>query len=327
MRSRLLTLSLALLALAVAAPAASAALPGVGNPPPGPTAAEAKLSVAVASGLFDRKTRYVLQGERLLVTGTIRPFVDGQTVEVQLFRAGKLIGHRKVKVKQGQGGGVFKAVLGIRKAAKYSVRAHHEANSQQKGADSIKHSFRAIRPSVHNGENVRLLQIGLRRLGYVAPLTGRFQDGTARAVLAFRKVNRMSHDYTASRTVFRKLFHGAGTYHLRYPKAGTHVEADLSRQVLVLAAKGRAVQIYSVSSGKPSTPTIQGKFSFYRKDFGTNSHGMVDSSYFRGGYAIHGYASVPATYPASHGCIRVPIPDASRIYNSIRLGETIYVYH
>jgi hypothetical protein len=253
--------------------------------------------------------------------------VDGQTVEVQLFRAGKLIGHRSVKVKQGKGGGEFKTVLGIRKAAKYSVRAHHAANSQQKGADSVKHSFRAIRPSARNGENVRLLQIGLRRLGYIAPLTGHFQDGTARAVLAFRKVNRMSHDYTASRTVFRKLFHGAGTYHLRYPKAGTHVEADLSRQVLVLAAKGRAVQIYSVSSGKPSTPTIQGKFSFYRKDFGTNSHGMVDSSYFRGGYAIHGYASVPANYPASHGCTRVPIPDASRIYNSIRLGETIYVYH
>ena len=37
---------------------------------------------------------------------------------------------------------------------------------------------------------------------------------------------------------------------------------------------------------------------------------MVDSNYFIRGYAIHGYAEVP-TYAASHGCLRVPIPDAA----------------
>ena len=41
--------------------------------------------------------------------------------------------------------------------------------------------------------------------------------------------------------------------------------------------------------------------------------GMVDSNYFIRGYAIHGYAEVP-TYAASHGCLRVPIPDAAAIY-------------
>ena len=40
---------------------------------------------------------------------------------------------------------------------------------------------------------------------------------------------------------------------------------------------------------------------------------MVDSNYFIRGYAIHGYAEVP-TYAASHGCLRVPIPDAPAIY-------------
>jgi lipoprotein-anchoring transpeptidase ErfK/SrfK len=52
---------------------------------------------------------------------------------------------------------------------------------------------------------------------------------------------------------------------------------------------------------------------------------MVHSNYFIGGYAIHGYKSVP-TYPASHGCLRVPIPNAKAIDNRIRLGMTIYVY-
>ena len=57
-----------------------------------------------------------------------------------------------------------------------------------------------------------------------------------------------------------------------------------------------------------------------------NAHGMVWSVYFHGGYAVHGYPSVPPTYPASHGCLRVPIPDSHHIYSSVRLGETIYVY-
>jgi lipoprotein-anchoring transpeptidase ErfK/SrfK len=52
---------------------------------------------------------------------------------------------------------------------------------------------------------------------------------------------------------------------------------------------------------------------------------MVDSNYFIGGYAIHGYHDVP-TYAASHGCIRVPIPNAASIYNWVNLGDRIFVY-
>ena len=73
------------------------------------------------------------------------------------------------------------------------------------------------------------------------------------------------------------------------------------------------------------TPTVLGSFRFYRKDPGTNALGMVHSSYFIRGYAIHGYASVP-TYPASHGCLRVPVPDALAIFRWVRLGGRIDVY-
>ena len=68
-----------------------------------------------------------------------------------------------------------------------------------------------------------------------------------------------------------------------------------------------------MSSGKPSTPTVIGRFRVYEKTPGVNTEGMVDSNYFIRGYAIHGYAEVP-TYAASHGCLRVPIPDAASIY-------------
>ena len=53
--------------------------------------------------------------------------------------------------------------------------------------------------------------------------------------------------------------------------------------------------------------------------------GMVHSNYFIRGYAIHGYASVP-NYPASHGCLRVPIPNAAQIYDWVDIGDQIFLY-
>jgi lipoprotein-anchoring transpeptidase ErfK/SrfK len=85
------------------------------------------------------------------------------------------------------------------------------------------------------------------------------------------------------------------------------------------------VRTYTTSSGAPGTPTVQGSFRVYRKDPGTNAKGMVRSSYFIRGYAVHGYVSVPA-YNASHGCLRVPIPDSAAIFDWLRLGDRVYVY-
>ena len=82
----------------------------------------------------------------------------------------------------------------------------------------------------------------------------------------------------------------------------------LAKQVLVLAKGDKPFAIYPVSSGKPSTPTVTGHFSFFRQEPGYNSEGMYYSFYFYGGYAVHGYASVP-DYPASHGCVRTFIAD------------------
>jgi lipoprotein-anchoring transpeptidase ErfK/SrfK len=145
-------------------------------------------------------------------------------------------------------------------------------------------------------------------------------------VIAFRKTNRMTRTGgNISSKGFAMLLNGRGGFKLRYPNAGKHVEADLSRQVLVLARGGKPERIYHTSSGKPSTPTVVGTFHFYRKSPGTNAKGMVHSSYFIRGYAIHGYVSVP-TGPASHGCLRVPIPNARSIFDWVRLGDRIDVY-
>ena len=45
---------------------------------------------------------------------------------------------------------------------------------------------------------------------------------------------------------------------------GRHVEADLTKQVLAeIEPGGRVRAIYTMSSGKPSTPTVIGRFQVY----------------------------------------------------------------
>jgi peptidoglycan hydrolase-like protein with peptidoglycan-binding domain len=173
---------------------------------------------------------------------------------------------------------------------------------------------------------VRTLQRRLKPLGYVVGAPGQFDARTARAVLAFRKVSGMARTQLADEDVFRRLAHGGGRFKVRFPKHGKHVEADLSLQVLALIRGAKVERIYPISSGKPSTPTILGTFKVYSKTPGTNAKGMVFSSYFRGGYAIHGYAEVPV-FPASHGCLRTPVPDAVSIYNWIAFGDIVDVYY
>jgi lipoprotein-anchoring transpeptidase ErfK/SrfK len=46
---------------------------------------------------------------------------------------------------------------------------------------------------------------------------------------------------------------------------------------------------------------------------------------FHGNFAIHGYYSVPV-YPASHGCVRVPMWLADWLYDRSFVGERVYVY-
>ena len=53
---------------------------------------------------------------------------------------------------------------------------------------------------------------------------------------------------------------------------------------------------------------------------------MFFSSFFIGGYAIHGYNPAP-DYPASHGCMRVPIQDAIFIYNHLTFGNGVDTYY
>ncbi len=201
---------------------------------------------------------------------------------------------------------------------------------QQAAFSARSANVRFVNPNVGpgaSGQSVRLLQSELDVLHYAVPLSGVFDEGTGRALIAYRKMTGLERVAAAGPKVFELLQRGAGVFHVRYPRDGRHVEADLTRQVLAeIEPGGRVKTIYTMSSGKPSTPTVIGRFRVYEKTPGTNSEGMVDSNYFIRGYAIHGYAEVP-TYAASHGCLRVPIPDAAAIYAWVQEGTPVDVYN
>ena len=264
------------------------------------------------------------------IKGTITPFVAGQTVDVLFFRNGHQVGSEKVDVHNGSGqSGSFQTDFTVRRDGRFSVQAIHEATAEQAGGASKRQKFGVRFPSIGPGKCGRVVEAlkkNLRHMGYVPSGGSCFRDKDSRAVLAYRKVNGNSHNGHAGAGIVRQIFSGHGAYHLKYPHAGKHVEVSIERQVLVIADGDRPVQTYGVSTGKPSTPTVRGHFQFYTRQPGFNSEGMYYSTYFHGGYAVHGYASVPPNYPASHGCVRLPIPDAHHVFDSISLGEDIFIY-
>src|SRR3954452_18431402 len=288
------------------------------QPTPAPSPAPGKLQLVVTSFASLHGRPYVLKGDVVTVAGKVKPFVAGQRIRVRISTP-----HRKPTVVRTRiaKGGTFQVRFRTRRAVTYTIYARHDATPEQalfaaKGAVSV------VSPGQRMA--VVLLKQGLRALGYPAGNGPAVTSKLGRSIMAFRKTNSLARIYTAERHIYEMVFAGRGAFKLRYPKAGKHVEADLSRQVVVLADNGKPVATYPTSSGKPSTPTVLGHFHFYTKAPGANAKGMYMSNYFIRGYAIHGYPEVP-TYNASHGCLRIPNADAVSVFNQIDLGESIWV--
>jgi peptidoglycan hydrolase-like protein with peptidoglycan-binding domain len=290
------------------------------------SAAELRLTPALVNGPVGA----IISDAAWQVNGVVSTYVPRQRVVLHVFRNGVRVVTRTLKIRRQGHHGVFTASLRVGGTGRLTVRAIHLATPAQGRLVSRAFALWLVAPGVLPGQRsyaVRILQYQLSALHYVVGAPGIYDDRTQRAVLAFRKMVGLVRTEQADPSVFSALAAGQGAFTVRFPSHGRHVEADLTHQVLALIGAGGAVdRLYPVSSGKPSTPTALGSFSVYRKDFGTNAVGMVDSSYFNGGDAIHGYAEVP-TYAASHGCLRVPIPDAPGIYSWVQFGTPVDVYY
>ena len=335
--SRRLGACCAALALLAALPAGAAAKgptppvttpkPAAPAPVPGQAAGKIQLVLQKVGGT----PAFTMAGRRFVVRGIVIPYVAGQTVKVSTYRDGRKVAVQTVAVLPlGNGAGQFHLGITSHYSGLMQVNAAHYATPQQAAFSGRSRSLRVVNPNVgpgSSGPSVRLLQSELWNLHYVVPLNGVFDEATGRALIAYRKMENLNRIAYSGREVFVRLIHGVGAFPVRYRHDGRHVEANLTKQVLAeIEPGGRIHAIYTMSSGKPSTPTVIGRFTVYSKTPGTNSEGMVDSNYFIRGYAIHGYAEVP-TYAASHGCLRVPIPNAAAIYSWVQYGTPVDVYN
>ena len=125
-----------------------------------------------------------------------------------------------------------------------------------------------------------------------------------------------------------------GRHRLKVVVSPKHAEIDLSEQRLRAWQGDRLVLESRVSSGRNGrTPTGRFRAGPYkaRRHYSTlyDNAPMPWSVQVSGNVFIHGFTSVP-NYPASHGCIRVPLNEgnpAKFFYEWVSVGTPIRVRH
>jgi lipoprotein-anchoring transpeptidase ErfK/SrfK len=245
-------------------------------------------------------------------------------------------GHLAVTVARGArrivdrtAGAALRVRLDTRRPATYRITVRIEKNA---GYVSVVHRLtaRVVLPRLSYGARgaaVAQLAAQLRSLHYAAPATATFDGRVLDAVYAFQKVQGLPRTGVIDPSFWRRL-DAPAVARPRYALPADHVEVNKPRQVLFVVRDGRVALIVPVSTGGGGHYTPVGRFAIYRKvaGFDPSPLGVLyEPMYFTGGYAIHGNPSVPP-YPASHGCVRVPMWLAGRLYETNPYGETVYVY-
>jgi N-acetylmuramoyl-L-alanine amidase len=184
---------------------------------------------------------------------------------------------------------------------------------------------RIAQPSLAMGSrglSVLALERRLAELGYaIKSADSVYGYDTFEAVLAFQKMNMTARTGRVDARLWRLL----GRARTPRPRAGggDHLEIDKSRQVLFEVRDNKVVTILHVSTGATGNTPV-GRWHVYRKVAGWDWV-LWYPMYFLRGFAIHGYPSVPA-YPASHGCVRVPMWFAASLYSRWPMGATVWVF-
>jgi len=258
-------------------------------------------------------------GQALVLRARLRPWGSG-SLSIRIWRRGHELRKRAFADRAS-------LRLNTGMVGDYVVRITVEPSGTYRGrTTTVRSSVLLPYLSVGSrGPSVRILERRLRELRYALRGVDTFYAyDTSDAVLAFQKVHGMARTGRVDRAFWRRL-QTARIARPRYAGGGHHIEVDKTRQVLFEVKGGRVVRVIHVSTGATGNTPI-GRFHVYSKVPGFLPTGMFDSSFFLRGFAIHGYPSVPS-YPASHGCVRIPMWVAPSLFAANSYGETIYVYY
>ena len=273
--------------------------------------------------LLDIRPRLVVSIPATVAVGTPAAFAArlvpaaAGTVSIRVRTAGRTVAARR-------GSGLARLRLPPRPAGLLRVQVTTRPNA---GFRPVRRSSatRVVQPSLaagSRGPSVLALEQRLSELRYtLRGVDTVYGSDTAEAVLAFQKVHGLPRTGRVDAALWRRL----STARIPLPRYGTgdHIEIDKSRNVLFEVTGGRVSRIVHVSTGATGNTPL-GTFQVYRKVVGWDWV-LWYPLYFLRGFAIHGYPSVPA-YPASHGCVRVPMWIAPSLFARHGHGARIVVF-
>ena len=113
------------------------------------------------------------------------------------------------------------------------------------------------------------------------------------------------------------------------PDGPTDVVIDLSRQMAFVYRGGALVAASTVSSGMSGHESPVGHFPILEKNRTHKSNRYSDAPMpfmqrlTWSGVALHG-GNLPG-YPASHGCIRLPMKFAQKLFAATTVGSNVYI--
>ncbi len=274
------------------------------------------VALAVRPGLDTQFAGSGQVGRPLVMIARERPAGAG-TLSVRVWRKGRLLKARS-------GGRRLRIRLGTRRAVTYRIIVA-VTPSQGYVANRRLVTRTVFVPNLRvgsSGPSVYGLEQRLRELHYaLGTADGYYGADTSDAVIAFQKLHGLPRTGTTNARFWREL----EVAHVPVPRhPGSHVEVSKERQVLLIVRDGQVALVVPVSTGATGNTPV-GLWHVYTKVPGYNAKEMYYSSFFVGGFAIHGYHSVPP-YPASHGCVRIPLWVAQRVYSLIDYGAAVYIY-
>lgn len=176
---------------------------------------------------------------------------------------------------------------------------------------------------------VRDVQKRLAELKFLprSQVDGKPGPRTRDAITAFQQWNGLAPDGIAGPQTLGKLRTAA------VPRHGNNgpprrIEIHRAKGVTLLVDNGSVKRAVHSSAGKRGFETPAGSYRIQRKVLKDWSRPyrtwMPYASYFHAGYALH-QGAVP-TYPASHGCVRLPTWDAADVYRFATVGTAVVVY-
>jgi N-acetylmuramoyl-L-alanine amidase len=173
-----------------------------------------------------------------------------------------------------------------------------------------------------HGPSVLALKQRLSELRYALPgIDAGFGYRTYEAVLAFQKVHGLARTGRVDQGEWRVLWQTSRPR--PRVRRDDYLEVDKSRQVVMEVRDGKVERVIHASTGATGNTPV-GTWRVYREVFGWDWV-LYHPMYFLRGFAIHGYPEVPP-WPASHGCVRIPLWLASSVRERWGYGSVVRVY-